>query len=74
MVPKKYTPNMLKRLRKRVGFTQQELAELLGVVPNTIWRWESGRSPIDQFKLSYYTGYLNGLIRENEKKSVKGAA
>lgn len=28
--------------RKRLGMTQQEFAEFLGVRKNTVWRWENG--------------------------------
>lgn len=40
------TPAALKRLRARLGLTQQALAERIGVQRNAIARWEmSRRSP-----------------------------
>ena len=32
----------LKKEREKNNFTQEHLAKLIGVKPNTIWRWESG--------------------------------
>ena len=36
------TPTELKSLRSRLGLTQAALAEAVGVVPNTLARWERG--------------------------------
>lgn len=32
----------LKRIRKRLKLTQAQFAELVGVTPNTVARWERG--------------------------------
>ena len=32
----------LKKEREKNNFTQEHLAKLIGVKPNTIWRWDSG--------------------------------
>jgi transcriptional regulator with XRE-family HTH domain len=34
----------LKALREEAGYTQDEFAELLGVVQQQVWRWESGEN------------------------------
>ena len=34
--------NSIKMYRKKAGFSQIKLAEVLNVQPNTIWRWERG--------------------------------
>lgn len=34
--------NSIKVFRKKAGFSQIKLAEVLNVQPNTIWRWERG--------------------------------
>ena len=38
------TPSEIIDVRKRAGFTQQAMAEFLGVGEKTYTRWESGRS------------------------------
>lgn len=41
----------LKQARQNKGLVLVEVAAMLGVIPNTIWNWESGRSAptIDRF-------------------------
>ncbi len=34
--------NELKQRRERLGLTQAEFAEILGVAENTVWRYEKG--------------------------------
>jgi transcriptional regulator with XRE-family HTH domain len=41
------TPLRLKRLRKHLNLTQQQLADRLGVDRNTVNRWEMGMHPIN---------------------------
>ncbi len=38
----------MKIRREELGLTQAQLAELLGVKENTVYRWESGRLPISK--------------------------
>ena len=39
----------IKELRTKHGLTQKQLAELIGVIPRTVERWEAGdRSPSPQ--------------------------
>lgn len=42
----------LKAARVNAGYTQEQLAEKLGVSPVTIWKWENGQSEprFSQFK------------------------
>jgi transcriptional regulator with XRE-family HTH domain len=45
-------------IRKTLGLTQQQLAETLGVEPNTVARWERGERPIlktTEFAMNYLT-------------------
>ncbi len=42
------TPDELKRLRKRLGMTQAQLAEALGVRLETVGRWEVGMRRISE--------------------------
>ncbi len=37
-----FTADRLKASRARLGFTQQQMAQLLGVSSLSIWKWESG--------------------------------
>jgi transcriptional regulator with XRE-family HTH domain len=36
----------LREYRDREGITAHELAQRIGVRPNTVWRWENGRQRI----------------------------
>ena len=40
----RFSPATLKRLRGKLGVTQQELAALLNVSGNAVWQWEAGRA------------------------------
>ena len=43
------TPDSLKKWRKRNGYTQSQLAKVLGVIPLSISRWELGVREIPSF-------------------------
>ena len=40
------TPDELKEVRSRLGLTQTQLANELGVTLNAVQRWEAGERPI----------------------------
>ena len=40
------TPDELKETRSRLGLTQTQLAQELGVTLNAVQRWEAGERPI----------------------------
>lgn len=42
------TPTYLKALRTSLGLTQAQLADRLGVKPNTVYRWEVGLRKIPE--------------------------
>lgn len=42
------TPADLKVAREALGLTQRALAERLGVPHTTVWRWETGKHPIER--------------------------
>jgi|RhiMetdeSRZDD1v2_1073273.scaffolds.fasta_scaffold199025_3 DNA-binding transcriptional regulator YiaG len=42
------TPGQFKKVRKRLGLTQAELAHILDVKMNTVYRWEAGILPISR--------------------------
>lgn len=45
IVSERATPlaDRLRTLREAAGYTQQEVAEQIGVAAQTYWRWEQGR-------------------------------
>jgi DNA-binding transcriptional regulator YiaG len=57
------TPEQIIRLRKRLGVTQVELAEMIGAQRSSIARWETGRH-------TPRGGYLKTL-KELEAKQKK---
>jgi len=42
------TKDDVKRLRKKLGMTQQQLAEALGVTQTSVGRWEIGMHQIEE--------------------------
>ena len=42
-------PEVLRYARKAIGLTQPQLAELFGVSPETVSRWETGADPFKPF-------------------------
>ena len=42
------TPDAIKRLRRRMNCTQNELAQKLSLHPDTVARWEQGRAQPDR--------------------------
>lgn len=61
------TGEQLKKIRKKFGQTQTELAEMLGVSRNTVTRWETDDQPIP----SYLHLALAELSRRLEDKKEK---
>lgn len=62
------TGKELRNLRKALGLTQAQLADILGVKTVTIWRAEA-RKP-SRMLLSYlHLAMAKGLLRPTDKKS-----
>jgi len=58
------TPDAVRYLRKALGMTGQELADLLGVRKETVSRWENGKREIDRATFAL----LRQLIGERRAK------
>jgi DNA-binding transcriptional regulator YiaG len=46
--PPTITPEKFRELRESIGYSQEELAEYMGVNTRTVGRWELGRTRIPQ--------------------------
>ena len=42
------SPDEIIKARERLGWTQAQLADALGVQMNTVWRWEHGYHPMSK--------------------------
>ena len=42
------TGTEIKKIRETLAMTRSQLGEQLGVTPTTIYRWETGRSPVSK--------------------------
>jgi DNA-binding XRE family transcriptional regulator len=63
-------PLDLKQWRSKQKMTQQELADILGVAKNTIYRWEAGMREIPPF-LALALKCVEREGGEQEKKGTK---
>ena len=62
------TGEELRRIRKRLGWTQVQLADRVGVVANTVARWERNEVPIQE-----PAARLIRLLAAGEVKAKRGA-
>ena len=60
-----YKKETIKELRERLGFTQRELGELIGVNQVTVNRWENGKYKPSKLALEK----LNKLTRSTPRKT-----
>lgn len=60
MKPSTVTPKQLRSLRKRLGLSQEQLADELFVCRATVNRWEMGHRTPDQARSEYLRGLMNG--------------
>ncbi|MGH9690345.1 MAG: helix-turn-helix domain-containing protein [Candidatus Acidiferrales bacterium] len=44
VIARKMSPSQIRKIRKAIGFSQEQLARLLWVTYSTINRWEAGRA------------------------------
>ena len=62
------TGEELRRIRKRLGWTQVQLADRVGVVANTVARWERNEVPIQE-----PAARLIRLLAAGDVKAKRGA-
>jgi DNA-binding transcriptional regulator YiaG len=62
----------LKLKREKLGLTQTELADILGVKMNTVYRWESGILSVPKsIALAMETVERNHKIKKNSDKPIE---
>jgi DNA-binding transcriptional regulator YiaG len=67
------SPNLIKKLRKKLNLTQAELATLVGVTPGAVAFWEQGRSrPRESYKRALVS--LRHLGRRDVAAMLAGGA
>ena len=49
----------VRELREKAGMTQEELADLMGVQRNTVWRWENNRAGLRGENIQRMSSVLN---------------
>jgi len=60
----------LKKRRERLGLTQAQLAEILGVAETTVWRYEKGATAIPKY-MDLVLQALEAKLIENLKKPIE---
>jgi len=66
----RFSAGLVKKLRKRLAITQNELATILNVSPTTVAFWEQGRNrPTDSSKEALVA--LRGMGRRDVKRILK---
>ena len=57
----------LRTIRTKLGLTQEELGQRLGVRKNTVWRWETGMRHIPE-PVARLLPYLAKEVKGEQKK------
>ena len=60
----------IRKARNGVGLTQKQLADLVGVAPNTVWAWEAGRMKPVHDNLVEIAFHCGTGVRELEGRDV----
>ena len=69
--PEKQAGLMLAALSKRTGLSHEDIAERLGVNKASLWRWETGRSPILSKSNPKYVDRLVQIFRNSSSEEGK---
>ncbi len=60
------TPNDLRRLRRRAGWTQAEAARIVGYAPKTFSRYERGKSAMPPSALRAFLVAVEAVLRNQD--------
>jgi transcriptional regulator with XRE-family HTH domain len=63
-----YLPEKLRHLRKKRGWSQEELARNLGVSLNTVQRWEMGRNKPSRLAIEKLQTFLKEITQTDQLK------
>jgi len=63
-----FSPEEITELRQQLGMSQAVLARELGVAPNTVWKWENGRSSPNDSSVKALAG-----LQSKAREEVSGA-
>lgn len=66
------TPESIRALRAETGWSQAYLARLLHTTPNSIWRYENGRAPIEGL-VGAYLLVLEEAVRRGNAREIERA-
>lgn len=62
-------PGLVKRLRERMGLTQEQFAREVGVTFSTVNQWENGRRRPQPFLLKRLVEMEESLVGRQERKT-----
>lgn len=65
------SPDRIRRIRQRAGWTLQELGDTVGVARQTVWQWENGDRTPDEYHqavLQRIEQRLDEIERDRQKK------
>jgi transcriptional regulator with XRE-family HTH domain len=68
------TGDELRRLRRKAGLTQVQVAERLGVTSTSVARWERGERAISEPVARLITLLLGGMAPESQRPKGRGGS
>lgn len=64
-------PETVKKIRRQLALSQEELAHALGVSFATVNRWENGRTAPSKLAMKQFTAFCAGQTRSGKLKLDK---
>jgi len=65
-------PSLLKKVRKQLGFSQEDLARKLGVSYATINRWENGQVKPSKLAKAQLDSFCRQMVEEGKLRLSSG--